>query len=134
MRTCLAALPLLALLACGADPAPPPDDGSALGEAGRYTFAVEALDGPRVGDNRFRVTLAVAEGGAPLEAAEVELSGWMPAHGHGHGGTPAVVEEGGGGYLVSGVVLPMGGSWEVRVVARADGLEDEATFTYEVAP
>ena len=76
---------------------------------------------------------AVRKAGRGQEDAGVEVvtvSALMPAHGHGT--KPPVIERVGDEVRVKELVLYMSGRWEVRLVLRASGHEDEALLTVDV--
>ncbi|HEX7034665.1 MAG TPA: FixH family protein [Pseudomonadales bacterium] len=63
--------------------------------------------------------------GAPVEGAEVTVSGGMPAHDHGLPTAPRVTRElGGGDYLLEGVRFHMNGDWELRFEIDVGGTRD----------
>lgn len=129
---------LLVLLAACSDP-----PATTAGATEPYaTFATEqgklhvdlrtAPSQPPVrGDNtlRLHVTGAAAE---PVDGLDVQVSAFMPAHGHGASATPVVKAIGGGDYEVDDVVLTMSGYWEVRLTFTRPGLEDVAIVRVEV--
>ena len=53
--------------------------------------------------------------GQPAEEVGLEVTGWMPGHGHGMLRTTEVVPIGGGIHRVRGMLFHMGGKWEIRV-------------------
>ena len=52
----------------------------------------------------------------------IHVTPWMPAMGHGSSVTPIVTPRDGGGYVVTNLVLPMPGTWQLRVTI--DGGEE----------
>ena len=63
--------------------------------------------------------------GAPVEGAEIEVDGGMPAHDHGLPTKPRVTEElGGGDYRLDGVRFHMSGYWEMVITIRSDDSEE----------
>ena len=59
--------------------------------------------------------------GEPVENADIEVDGGMPAHDHGLPTRPRVTEELGDGYYrLDGVRFHMGGEWEMLFTIRAD--------------
>ena len=88
--------------------------------------------GPVVGANA--VTLEIRDRqDREVTGAEVEVTPWMPEHGHGVGEKPRVTERGKGTYRVENVVLLMAGRWELRVAVRKGADEDRAAFPVSVA-
>lgn len=125
----------LALLACGddgkgsgADSAKPPEletkEGSWEGSLSLDPWPSE------VGDNRLEIDLKDADG-EPLEGATVEISPWMPAHGH--GSTDVKASEGEPGhYVTDKLYLNMPGLWELRVHVTRDSDEGRLVASFEV--
>jgi hypothetical protein len=66
--------------------------------------------------------------GNPVEGADIEVSGLMPAHGHGLPTSPEVTPEEGGIYLIEGMEFSMPGYWTVTVKITRGGVEDHVTF------
>lgn len=63
--------------------------------------------------------------GVPVEGAEIEVDGGMPAHNHGLPTRPRVTRDlGGGDYRLDGVRFHMRGYWEIVVTIRHDGIEE----------
>lgn len=130
-----ALLPLAAALlvsACGTDPELPPAPADLPGERGEFLFEVTPDGALRPGPCPLTVTLRDAGDGSPIAGAEVTVSARMPAMGHPGSGTPVVTEEPAGVYHVAGLVLAMGGSWEVRVDARLGERTDTVAVTWEL--
>lgn len=65
-----------------------------------------------------------------VPGAEVSITPWMPAMGHGVTEKPEVTERGGGLYSVNNVVLSMTGHWQLKVKVAKAGVEDEAIFNF----
>lgn len=81
---------------------------------------------PDVGDNTW--TLAISDASGPVEGLTVEVTPWMPLHGHGL--TPpdyAAADQGGGVYAVEPFDVVMPGLWEFQVRLGAEGT-DQAVF------
>jgi hypothetical protein len=67
--------------------------------------------------------------GAPIDGAEFEVSGGMPAHDHGLPTRPRVTNAlGGGDYLLEGLRFHMPGAWQVVVTVDAAGLRDRVVI------
>ena len=63
--------------------------------------------------------------GLPVEDAEIEVSGGMPAHDHGLPTRPRVTgQTSDGRYVLSGVRFHMRGAWEIEVVIRTASTAD----------
>ena len=59
--------------------------------------------------------------GDPVEGAQIEVDGGMPAHDHGLPTRPRVTEDlGGGDYRLDGVRFHMGGYWEMVITIKSD--------------
>jgi hypothetical protein len=61
-----------------------------------------------------------------LEDAEVSMTCFMPAHGHGMLREPRTEHIGDGVYRVRGLLLHMGGEWSISISASIDGLASTA--------
>ena len=70
--------------------------------------------------------------GKPVNGAEVAVTPWLPASGHGVWDKPAVLERGGGIYRVDNIVFVRSGQWELRVSVRKGAEEDRAVFSLSV--
>jgi hypothetical protein len=67
--------------------------------------------------------LTVADGmGTPVDGLAIEVTPWMPSHGHGTSVAPTVSAQGGGVYVVDNVDLYMPGTWELRIVMHGGSL------------
>jgi hypothetical protein len=113
MRAVLCAL----LVAC----APAADGSTAFPEApyattqtGAYTIALRTSPSQPPPRGEMDLLLSVSDG-APVDGLNLVVVPWMPAMGHGSSIAPTVTPKGGGDYLVTNVVLPMPGTWELRV-------------------
>ncbi|MHC4263520.1 MAG: FixH family protein [Planctomycetota bacterium] len=76
--------------------------------------------------------LADARSGEPVTSAAVALSAFMPDHGHGTNLEPRTTELGDGRYLVEGLLLHMGGFWELHVDVVRGGIASRVTFELEL--
>ena len=66
-----------------------------------------------------------SESGEPIEGADIEVDGGMPAHDHGLPTRPRVTEDLGDGYYrLDGVRFHMSGYWEMVVTIRSDQGEE----------
>ena len=69
---------------------------------------------PEVPTNEpFELAFLLERDGVPVPGATVAVRGWMPEHGHGMLRRPEVEDEGDGWYRVRGMLLHMGGFWEL---------------------
>lgn len=66
--------------------------------------------------------LTIRCGAEPAPGLALHVTPWMPAMGHGASIEPTIVDRGNGDYLVDDLVLPMPGTWELRV-STSDGSE-----------
>jgi hypothetical protein len=145
-----AAIPLLAVVACGGD-----EDGNGGGEPDAFSCALETradefvagmeklgLGGARVvlvssdpspparNDNTWTLQIQ-NEVGDPLEGATVDLVPFMPDHQHGTPIRAEITDMGGGAYEAAPVNLWMPGLWEVTVsVDDGAGFADEVVFAF----
>lgn len=62
--------------------------------------------------------------------AELTVTPFMPAMGHGAMEKPVVTERGGGLYGVENVAPMMSGQWEIKVKVKSGGDEDTAVFNF----
>jgi len=129
-----AAYALIGVSACASDAASEAD-GQLRPQIGPFdgTLTIEP-NPPHVGEHRVVITLdergSEPHGSEPLEGANVKLSPWMPAHGHGSTDVEAI-EEAPGVYVAQDVWLNMPGIWDLRVRVEADEL-GELTATFEI--
>ena len=112
----------------------PPDDldysRTRKSEAGHYrgTILPQTDPVPQGRLHTWTLHLETADG-APVEAAEIDVDGGMPQHGHGLPTRPRVSRAlGGGDYLVEGMKFNMGGWWEVTFPVRATAGADTLVF------
>jgi len=113
-------------LACSSAPSSSgafPSEAYAYATSPSGMYAMEVRTAPQPPSHGPITTLlTVACGGAPATGLALHVTPWMPAMGHGASVQPTVVERGSGDYLVDDLVLPMPGTWELRVSA-GDGAE-----------
>jgi hypothetical protein len=114
---------LFGLSACGSD-ADTSAEVMLMTQQGPFdgTLTIEP-NPPHVGQHRVVITLDEGAEHAALEGAEVMLSPWMPAHGHGSTDVEAV-EEAPGVYVAEDVWFNMPGIWDLRVHVDADEAGD----------
>jgi protein SCO1/2 len=70
--------------------------------------------------------------GKAVIGAEIVVTPWLPAAGHGVYDKPVVLERGGGAYRVDNIVLVRSGKWELRVSVKKGTQEDRAVFSVVV--
>lgn len=68
----------------------------------------------------------------PVTGANVQVTGFMPAHGHGMVQLPQTEELGEGRYRIDGMLLHMRGSWQVRFTIVANRAVETVTFDLEL--
>ena len=119
---------LLLVASCGdgaPPPAAPPDfSGPAQitveSAGGHYSVEVRTSPSPpRKGVNwaEYRITDA---SGAPVTGLSLDVSPWMPAHGHGATVRPSITESGAGTYTIENLLFYMSGHWELHTTIDAD--------------
>ncbi|HEX7663059.1 MAG TPA: FixH family protein [Polyangiaceae bacterium] len=82
------------------------------------------------GDNDWTISVVDASG-APVTAATIKVTPFMPDHGHGSSIVPTVTEQSGGSYDVNHVNLFMPGIWQITFdVTTAAGVHDASVFTF----
>jgi protein SCO1/2 len=99
------------------------------------TFGLEMMvNGQELknGPNTLDITVRDKDG-KNVEGAELTVTPWMPAMGHGVWDKPVVTERGGGKYHVENVRIIMNGLWALKVAVRKGEQEDRAEFTFRVA-
>lgn len=103
------------------------------GRAAAFTFVLVASDPapPARGTNMWTLRVLDAAGKA-VTGAQVAVTPFMPAHGHGSPAAPTVAARG-EDYVVGGISLFMPGLWEVTVDATAGSVRDTAVFAFCVA-
>jgi hypothetical protein len=144
-RAVLTSILLAACLAgCGGEPASNGDGAPPVFQAqpsltvttasGNLTVNLWTSPSPPVkGVNALRFAF-VDHQGAPVQAAGVTATAWMPAHGHGTSVTPSVNEVDVGVYEATRVVVFMDGRWEIRGQVTDDAEPQSETFvaTFDV--
>lgn len=83
--------------------------------SGNYRFALYSDEAPLPLGKIHSWTLHVeSKSGVALENADIKVTGWMPAHGHGFPTQPRVTEYlGNGDYKVDGIKFSMTGHWNL---------------------
>lgn len=96
-----------------------------LAHAAEFVVTYTTPDGPPEINRMHSWILHVeTDGGDPVEGAEIEADGGMPAHDHGLPTRPRVTEElGDGDYRLDGVRFHMSGYWEMVISIKGDGYE-----------
>ncbi|MEM7305522.1 MAG: FixH family protein [Planctomycetota bacterium] len=99
--------------------------------AGMFTAAWRPLGDGVPNNEPFEIEVLLFEGAGieqPLEGARVLISAWMPDHAHGMLREPRAIEESPGRYRVRGMLLHMGGFWQIFVDVVRDGVSERAQF------
>jgi hypothetical protein len=93
-------------------------------------FSVELLTKGnefRVGSNKADI-IVHDRNDRDVTGAQLTITPWMPAMGHGVFEKPAVMERGGGLYSVDNLHFNMGGHWQLRIQVIKDSMADEVSF------
>lgn len=116
---------LLGLVFCGIPQA---------ADAAAFVVTYTTPDGPpRVNHMHSWILHVTTVSGEPVEGAEIEVDGGMPAHNHGLPTRPRVTEElGGGDYRLDGVRFHMAGHWEMRITIRSDDTQDNVVIALDL--
>jgi MYXO-CTERM domain-containing protein len=98
--------------------------------SGGYSFTLTALDPAQPvqssGQPGNTWTISIADpSGAPVTGAVLQISSYMPDHGH-YAPTAVAVEQGGGVYQVDDLVLPMPGLYAVTLSLSLTSSEKES--------
>jgi len=100
-----------------------------MSEKGLFQIKLSAK-GQLLKDGRNAVVIYVTDAkGTGVEGAKIEITPWMPEHGHGTMWPPTVTEEGKGQYQAV-IALIMIGHWELKVKIREGDLEDSIVFDF----
>ena len=98
----------------------------------KVSYTTEPAQIPLNAFHSWTLTVRTTEG-TPVTDAEIEVSGGMPAHGHGLQSTPKVTKNfGNGTYLIEGIKFFMPGQWVMNFVIKADGKEDKVAFPVDL--
>ncbi len=124
MRTliCLALAGIFLLAGCARDVTKTTDKGlfnvklSSTGEILKY------------GRNEVNVYITSAKG-VSIENAQIDITPWMPEHGHGSPWPPAVFEQGNGLYKAV-IFITMPGHWQLKIMVRKGDEEDGTVFDF----
>ncbi len=104
-----------------------------VGESGLFTFRLVSSDPapPVKGTNGWTLEI-LDDGGMPVDGMTIDVTPYMPDHGHGTSIVPQITDMGDGEYSVTPLYLFMGGIWEVTIDATSsDGAStDSAVFTF----
>jgi len=94
--------------------------------AGEFIVTYTTPDGPpEINRMHTWILYVESESGDPIEGADIEVEGGMPAHDHGLPTRPRVTEDLGDGYYrLDGMRFHMGGYWEIIVAIQSDASND----------
>jgi len=67
--------------------------------------------------------------GRGVEGAQIEITPWMPEHGHGTMWPPTITDKGNGSYKAV-IPLIMIGHWELKIKIRKNDIEDITAFDF----
>lgn len=104
-----------------------PSDSAAL------DFEIRTLPSqpPVIGASSVQMIIRDAASGAPVSGLELEVVPWMPAMGHGSAVKPTSNEPEPGTYELTGVVMFMPGTWQLRTNV-AGSITDHVVPTFQV--
>lgn len=104
------------------------------GHLGLHTLAWRPLGGhdeiPR--NIEFSAQALLLRDGLPVPGAFLQVTGFMPAHGHGMVQLPQAEEVGDGRYRIDGMLLHMRGAWQVRFSVIVEGTVETVTYEFEL--
>ena len=94
--------------------------------AGEIIVTYTTPDGPpEINRMHAWILYVESDSGDPIEGANIEVDGGMPAHDHGLPTKPRVTEDLGDGYYrLDGMRFHMSGYWEIVVTVQSDESED----------
>jgi hypothetical protein len=117
---------LMLLTAC-AGATPEPTRMVLSTDAGQFRISVISEPSPIPINEPFELSIAVERtDGSPAAGLTLDVDGWMPNHGHGMLRRAAVEDLGDGQYRVRGMLMHMGGLWELRVAVAWRETSDES--------
>lgn len=103
------------------------------GHLGLHTLAWRPIGHAGVPRNvEFSADVLLMRAGQLVTGAFLQVTGYMPAHGHGMVQLPQAVELGEGSYRVDGMLLHMRGSWQVRFSVVADRTVETVSYEFEL--
>ena len=94
--------------------------------AGEFIVTYTTPDGPpEINRMHTWILYVESESGDPIEGADIEVEGGMPAHDHGLPTQPRVIADLGDGYYrLDGMRFHMSGYWEIVVTIQSDASND----------
>lgn len=100
--------------------------------AGKYVVCWRSLSGKVPRNEDFELEVWVLRDGAPVGEALLEVSGWMPEHGHGMLRKTRTVQREDGSFRVEGMLLHMRGKWQLLFDVLEGSLAETAESVLEL--
>ena len=98
-------------------------------DGGSYEVAFTVPDQGFLLSEEFDLSFTVREAdGASALDASLEVTAWMPDHGHGMNQEPTVTANGDGSFVAAGMLLHMTGAWDVYADVTVAGETESATL------
>jgi len=94
--------------------------------AGKYLVCWRSLSGSVPRNQDFELEAWVLRDGAPVRDAELTVTAWMPAHGHGMLRQPQAEAQEDGSFHVPGMLLHMRGHWQLFFEVLEGSLSETA--------
>ena len=104
---------------------------TAFSRAGTYLLKWRPVDGEVPKNKHFEIDLWLFKPGdelVPFGGATIATRGWMPDHGHGMVRQPRSRQLEEGHYRISGMLLHMGGLWQLFFDVVVDGQAESTQF------
>ena len=98
---------------------------------GNFMVILQTAEQLHQGQNTLTVHLE-NDKGEHVTGAALEVTPWMPEHGHGSSGVAVITEEADGNYKVDNIVFQMMGMWDLTVKVTANSISDEAKFIFDI--
>lgn len=94
-----------------------------------FTFVLVSSDPtpPARGNNKWSVR--IEKNGQPQTGAMIEVTSFMPKHGHGSSVAPTIMPSG-DAYTIDPIYLFMPGLWQITIKATVGMATDSAVFTF----
>ena len=94
--------------------------------AGKYLVCWRSLSGKVPRNQDFELEVWVLRDGAPVRDAQLTVTAWMPAHGHGMQRQPQAEAREDGSFHVPGMLLHMRGHWQLFFEVLEGSLSETA--------
>ncbi len=104
---------------------------TAFSRAGTYLLKWRPVGGEVPKNKHFEIDLWLFKASDPPEpfgGAKIATRGWMPDHGHGMVRQPRSQSMGAGHYRIQGMLLHMGGFWQIFFDVVVDGQAESTQF------